>query len=159
MTQYASHHADDQMLARYGFGPSTAQWRKAFLDIVEGRSLLAQRSETREIHYVLMGSRAVRVVYAPHLALVITALPLCPKKRRNVTRLPRYRELDLDTDSLYHTLVDGGRNERYPTTDQPIAEAGGNADARAGDASGGGCRRASGECRASGAGNGRRAGA
>jgi len=131
MTRYASHHADDQMIARYGFGPSVEQWRKAFLDIVEGRSLLARRSETREIHYVLMGSRAVRVVYSPHLALFITALPL-GRKKRQMRRLPRYREQDLDSssDSRYRSLIEGGQNERrYPTADQSVAESGGNADA------------------------------
>lgn len=81
---YATHHAIERIWHRYGLEPSESDWRDAFLDIVDGRSLLlAAISEFSERRIVRVAGKAVHVIYKPHAAKIITVLPPGVRKGRH----------------------------------------------------------------------------
>ena len=73
---YSTQHADEQLFDRHGVFPTLKVWRQAFLDLIEGKSvLLAKQSNHRERHIVRIGGVAVTAMYDPHAARFITVLP------------------------------------------------------------------------------------
>lgn len=82
---WATPHADQRAAERTGINPTVAQWRDAVIDIIttvsgdSTRALMERRDaksgHNGEIWYVHVGSVAMKVVYAPRLAQIITVLP------------------------------------------------------------------------------------
>lgn len=90
---FASQHAQERMLDRYGFEPTRLHWIEAFLAVTEGRTLLAARERNREVHYVAIAGVWVRVVYSPLTARFITVLPFNSRlagKANHAEHLSRY---------------------------------------------------------------------
>ena len=81
--RFHTDHAEDQILSRYLYEPTPADWRAAFLDIVDRRScLLARQRDGIERHIVRVGNVAVVIVYDPATATMITVLPPNARCRR-----------------------------------------------------------------------------
>ncbi len=77
-----AHHAREQCLARYGVDLTDEEWLAAWLDIVEGRSVLLRMESKpygeREIHALQcarLQRRTLFVGYAPDSGTITTALP------------------------------------------------------------------------------------
>ena len=82
-SRFQTYHADDQILFRYCYEPSHSDWRQAFLDIVDGHTvLLARQRDGIERHIVRVGRVVVVCVYDPETATVITVLPPTARSRR-----------------------------------------------------------------------------
>jgi hypothetical protein len=80
--RFATQHAKEQILSRYGVQPTKRDWRDAFLAVTDGRTLLAAIDRGREIHYLQVGGVSVRAVYSPRTASFITVLPLFNVRRK-----------------------------------------------------------------------------
>lgn len=77
----STRHADERIWERFGYGATTADWRQAGLDIMDAAvgerraALLIRRCHGKEWWYVRVGPCAVRVVYDPNKAVIVTVLP------------------------------------------------------------------------------------
>jgi hypothetical protein len=91
MFTYASTHACEQIVVRYGIAPTRYEWIEAFLAVTEGRSLLAARDRNCEVHYVPISGVWVRVVYSPITATFVTALPFNSRRKNPPRHLSRDR--------------------------------------------------------------------
>lgn len=88
---YVSRHACEQIFVRYGLTPTKQDWRSAFLDITNFKTLLAAREGNVEVHYLLICGQSVRVIYSPSTATIVTALPLGPRRRKRIRSRPSKR--------------------------------------------------------------------
>lgn len=74
-----SNHARYRAGERFGRDFSPSEWRAVLLDIVDGRSTIIMRQgDGSEIRLVQVGTVAIKVVWQPVQALIITILPDCP---------------------------------------------------------------------------------
>lgn len=78
----SNSHAAIRAAERHGLSVTTSDLRSAFLDIVDtvaglrrAAVLLHRKSNGTERWLVRLGERAVRVVYIPEAALIVTVLP------------------------------------------------------------------------------------
>jgi hypothetical protein len=73
---FHTEHAAQQFNARYGAFTENADWIQAFLDIVEGRTLMLRSYPSgMEKHMVSVAGIDAIVIYDPSTACIITALP------------------------------------------------------------------------------------
>lgn len=74
-----THHARTRAAERFGRDLSSAEWRALVLDIVDGRSTIIMRqADGSEIRLATVGTIAVKLVWSPSQAVIITVLPDCP---------------------------------------------------------------------------------
>lgn len=74
-----THHARARAAERFGRDLSSAEWRALVLDIIDGRSTIIMRQgDGSEIRLVQVGTIAVKAVWSPSQAIIITILPDCP---------------------------------------------------------------------------------
>lgn len=81
MTSYpgVTHHARTRAAQRFGRDLTSAEWRALVLDIIENRSTIIMRQgDGSEIRLVSVGTVAVKAVWSPTQAVIITILPDCP---------------------------------------------------------------------------------
>ena len=70
-----THHARARAAERLGRDLSSAEWRALVLDIIDGRSTIIMRQgDGSEIRLVQVGTIAVKAVWSPSQASIITIL-------------------------------------------------------------------------------------
>lgn len=73
-----TNHARSRAAVRFGRDFSAAEWRALVLDIVEGRSTIIMRQgDGSEIRLACVGTIALKLVWSPAQAVIITILPDC----------------------------------------------------------------------------------
>ena len=114
-----THHARARAAERLGRDLSSAEWRALVLDIIDGRSTIIMRQgDGSEIRLVQVGTIAVKAVWSPSQASIITILPDCPAAPPAAENARRAR-MQRATVTGGHWLRGKFRQARTRWEDQP----------------------------------------